>query len=294
MSRPTGQWGAWATGLRLRPTEEACAAAAVIEDTGFSALWTTGGISDPFRRIGALLGATREIVVATGILSIWTMTPAEVADAVRGLPVEHRARFLLGLGVSHQQLVDQQDPGRYARPYSRMREYLGELDDRAEPGTLRDDRVLAALGPRMLTLAGRQAVGAHPYLTTTSHTAEARELLGEAFLAPTQMVLPIADPAEARRVARGYLAPYLGQPNYVQSWLRQGFDESDIASHGSDRLIDELVAWGDLDRLTQRLHRHLAAGADHVCVQLLDPDGAWGDHALPLAHWRRLGEALHA
>lgn len=294
MSRPPSQWGAWATGLRLRPTAEACTAAAVIEDAGFSALWATGGMTDPFRRIGALLEATGEIVVATGILSIWTMTAAEVADAVHALPAEHRKRFLLGLGVSHQQLVDQQDPGRYARPYTRMREYLSELDERGEPGTLHDDRILAALGPRMLALAGDQAIGAHPYLTTPAHTLDARELIGDSFLAPTQMVLPIIDPTEARRTARRYLAPYLGQPNYVQSWLRQGFEDSDVAGRGSDRLIDELVAWGDLPRITQRLHRHLEAGADHVCVQMLDPEGAWADHSLPLAHWRLLGEALHA
>jgi probable F420-dependent oxidoreductase len=294
MSLPTGPWGAWATGLRIRPVDEARHAAAVIEQAGFSALWVTGGVTDPFRRIGALLDATRDVVVATGILSIWSMTPAQVADAVDGLPADHRDRFLLGLGVSHQQIVDHQEPGLYARPFTRMREYLDALDERAKPGTLTGDRVLAALGPRMLGLSASRAAGAHPYLTTSAHTVHAREVVGDAFLAPTQMVLLVADPDEARRTARRHLAPYLQQPNYVRSWVRQGFDATDATDGGSDRLIDALVAWGELDDIVATVHRHLEAGADHVCLQVLDPQASWSDHSLPLADWTRLGQALHA
>lgn len=292
MSRPAGPWGAWATGLRLRPVEEACEAAATLEAAGFDALWTTGGTGDPFERVTALLRATDRATVATGILSIWEMDAPAVAKAVESLPAELRERFLLGLGVSHQQLVDRAEPGRYARPLTRMREYLDELDASGIGGTSAPHRVLAALGPRMLDLSAERALGAHPYLTTIEHTRSARDRLGNAFLAPTQMVL-LDDRAEtARSAARAHLAPYLRQPNYVRSWVRQGFQESDASDGGSDRLVDALVAWGDPERIVSRVRRHLDAGADHVCLQVLAPGGRWSDHALPLEDWRRLGAAL--
>jgi len=285
MSLPAGRWGAWSTALRLADTETAVEAAVVLEEAGCSALWMTGGISDPFDRVAALLSATSRVSVATGILSIWTMPAADVAAAAAALP--DRERFLLGLGVSHPKLVDRHEPGRYVRPLTRMREYLEELDEYAGPDA--SSRVLAALGPKMLELSATRAAGAHPYLTTAAHTATARATLGaEAFLAPTQMVLLESDPSLARAAARGYLAMYLGQPNYVNSWLRLGFDDADVRDGGSDRLVDTLVAWGDPDHVAARLHEHLDAGADHVCIQVLDPRATWADQSIPLDDWRAL------
>ncbi|XTZ14552.1 TIGR03620 family F420-dependent LLM class oxidoreductase [Micromonospora echinospora] len=292
MSLPDGPWGAWATGLRVRPIGEAQATAAALEGMGVSALWTTGGTGDPFDRVTALLEATSSITVATGILSIWELTPAELATRLAGLPTEGRSRFLLGLGVSHQQLVDRRTPGRYDRPLTRMREFLDELDRIRPPGAHRSERVLAALGPQMLALAADRAAGAHPYLTTPAHTRTARGRLGDAFLAPTQMALLLPDPDRARQAARRHLAPYLSQPNYRNSWLRQGFTAADLADGGSDRLVDDLVAWGDPAQVVRRASAHLDAGADHVCIQLLDPAGTWADHTIPLDAWGELAGAL--
>ncbi|MDQ6524892.1 TIGR03620 family F420-dependent LLM class oxidoreductase [Nocardioides sp. LHD-245] len=289
MSLPAGRWGAWSSALRLRETSAAQDAAAALEEAGCSALWMTGGLSDPFPRVAELLAATSRTVVATGILSIWTMTAEEVASAARALPDPDR--FLLGLGVSHAQLVDHADPGRYRRPLSRMREYLDELDVAGGPGA--GSRVLAALGPRMLELAATRAAGAHPYLTTPEHTALARAALGPAsYLAPTQMVVLEADAGLARAAARRHLAMYLAQPNYRSSWERLGFTEDDASQGGSDRLVDALVAWGDPERIAVRLHEHVAAGADHVCLQVLDRQAGWKDQALPVADWQRLLAAL--
>ncbi|MGI5241982.1 TIGR03620 family F420-dependent LLM class oxidoreductase [Dactylosporangium sp. CA-139066] len=292
MSRPASPWGAWATGLRARPRAEACGAAAALEEMGVSAVWMTGGTGDPFGRIAALLEATGTVTVATGILSIWELTPAQLAARLTALPAAGRSRFLLGLGVSHQQLVDHRTPGRYDRPLTRMREFLDELDRTGAPGSHPQERVLAALGPRMLDLAAKRAAGAHPYLTTPAHTRAARSCLGEAFLAPTQMALLLPHPGPARQAARRYLAPYLAQPNYRNSWLRQGFTPADLDDGGSDRLVDALVAWGDPAQVVRRAGAHLDAGADHVCIQLLDPEGSWSDHAIPLDAWRELAGAL--
>ncbi|WP_436702121.1 TIGR03620 family F420-dependent LLM class oxidoreductase [Nocardioides sp. BYT-33-1] len=289
MSLPSGRWGAWSSALRLRDSAAAQDAAAALEEAGCTALWMTGGLSDPFPRVAELLAATSRTVVATGILSIWTMPADAVADAVRALP--DPGRFLLGLGVSHAQLVDHAAPGRYRRPLSRMRAYLDELDAAGGPDA--GGRVLAALGPRMLDLAATRAAGAHPYLTTPEHTALARTALGPAaYLAPTQMVVLEADPDLARAAARRHLAMYLGQPNYRSSWERLGFTDEDAAHGGSDRLVDALVAWGDPERVAVRLHEHVAAGADHVCLQVLDRRAGWKDQALPVADWQRLLAAL--
>ncbi|WP_214107886.1 TIGR03620 family F420-dependent LLM class oxidoreductase [Acrocarpospora catenulata] len=295
MTLPVGTWGVWSSGLRLRGEADAVTAAAAFEDAGCSALWLTGGLGNPFPRVTALLRATRTVTVATGILSIWEMSATAVVSELARLAPEHRARFLLGLGVSHSSLVDRDHQGRYARPLSRMREFLDELDasDAEAVGAGRDSRVLAALGPRMLDLASERAAGAHPYLTTPEHTETARKTLGDqAFLAPTQMALLEPDPVQARETARNYLRVYLRQANYVQNWERLGFTPDAAADGGSDRLVDALVAWGDPQQVAARIRSHVEAGADHVCIQILDREARWNDHPLPVEDLRVLLKAL--
>ena len=291
MIRPDGPWGVWATGLRVHETTAATEAARAFERAGYSALWTTGGMSNPFERVRELLATTSRTVVATGILSIWTMSPEEVAAEMATLAPADRERFLLGLGVSHASLVDRAEPGRYGKPLSRMREYLDELD--RLDGSLAPQSVLAALGPRMLSLAATRTAGAHPYLTTPEHTAEARAVLGAGpFLAPTQMIVRETDPESAREAARRHLSLYLGQPNYIASWTRLGFSPDDVADGGSDALVDALVAWGDDETITRRLRAHLDAGADHVCVQALDRVQGWRDRPFPVEDWLQLAPTL--
>lgn len=286
-----GPWGLWSTGLRFRDARAAADAAIAFEEAGYSALWMTGGIDDPFPRVRELLAATSRITVATGILSIWSMPASDVRAALDVMSDEERDRFVLGLGVSHASVVDRGAPGLYDRPLARMRAYLDDLDLDRSGGSAR--RVLAALGPKMLELAATRSAGAHPYLTTPEHTAAARAAMGDrAFLAPTQMVLLDADPTTARESARRHLSMYLSQPNYLANWRRLGFEEEDTAAGGSDRLIDALVAWGDLDRVTARLRSHLDAGADHVCIQLLDREKGWKDQPLPVEDGGRLAAAL--
>ncbi len=180
--------------------------------------------------------------------------------------------------------MDSSDLGRYVRPYTRMVEYLDALDAAPNPVPV-PERALAALGPRMLELARDRSAGAHPYLVTPEHTREARTALGQGpLLAPEQAVVLETDPARARAIARQHLSRYLQAPNYVNNWLRLGFTQADVADGGSDRLVDALVAWGDLDAIRQRIQEHQRAGADHVCIQALAADPL----ALPLAQWRAL------
>jgi len=173
-----------------------------------------------------------------------------------------------------------------------MRQYLDAMDAApysAYPPSVPGRRVLAAMGPKLLALAAERADGAHPYLTTPDHTAFARSVLGaDAILAPDQKVVLERDADEARRIARMHLAGYLGQPNYRRSLMRQGFIDADLDDGGSDRLVDAIVAWGDVDSIASRVHAHLDAGASHVAVQLLPREM----NDLPMDGYRRLADAL--
>ncbi|MDX3769777.1 LLM class F420-dependent oxidoreductase [Streptomyces sp. NBC_01707] len=280
-----GRYGLWNTGLRdPEPSgaAERAETAVELEELGYGALWLGG--SSGVEHAVPLIAATRSITVATGILSIWQHEPQHTAEEWSALEAAHPGRFLLGLGVSHAKLADQ-----YKRPYAAMTGYLDALDTAGVPA---DRRVLAALGPRMLELSRDRAAGAHPYLVTPEHTAQARETLGEGpLLAPEFTVILEADPDRARAAARGLLAFYLELPNYTNSWLRLGFAEDDLADGGSDRLVDALFGWGDEQRVRERIDAFLDAGADHVALQVLSTvEGR--DAALPREEWRRLAATL--
>ncbi|WP_055494207.1 LLM class F420-dependent oxidoreductase [Streptomyces sp. TP-A0356] len=283
LKEAVGRYGIWSTGLRTEDPArhgEVAEAAAELEELGFGAAWLGG--SSHVRHAAPLLRATSRLVVATGIQSIWQYEAAETAAHFAEVEKSHPGRFLLGLGVSHAKIADQ-----YRRPYSAMVAYLDALDAAGVPA---GRRVLAALGPKMLELSRDRAAGAHPYLVTPEHSVRAREIMGASpLLAPETKVVLDKDPDSARAKARATLALYLQLPNYTKALARFGFTEDDFAQGGSDRLVDALFAWGDDDRIRERLEAFHAAGADHVAVQVVD-DGP--RDALPRAAWRRLAELL--
>ncbi|MFF3437539.1 LLM class F420-dependent oxidoreductase [Streptosporangium sp. NPDC002721] len=280
-----GIWSsAWSNALREGRADvgEFGDTVAELDALGYGTLWIGGSPAVDYA-VPALEAAPR-ITVATGILSIWDHEAAEVAAQWTAVERRHPGRFVLGLGVSHEGFAE-----RYARPYSAMREYLDALDSAADP-VPEEARVLAALGPRMLELAGDRSAGAHPYLVTVEHTARAREILGkDAVLAPDLKVVLDPDLESARDAARGYLRLYLKLPNYTDNLRRLGFDEDDFRDGGSDRLVDGVFALGDADAVAERVADFLAAGADHLAIQVVTDDPF---HDLPRAEWRRLAETL--
>ena len=280
--------GLWNPGFRDGDPGEVREAVAELEGLGYSAVWMPGGAGGPIlERAQMLVDATRTITVATGILNIWAHTAEQAATAHASIGLRAQGRFLLGLGVSHAPMVDRiREPGSYGKPLTRMREYLDALD--AQPAPVpRSERVLAALGPKMLDLARERAAGAHPYFVPVAHTRFARERLGPGpLLAPEQAVVLDEDPAAAKAKAREHVARYLQLPNYTNNLLRHGLTEEDLRDGGSDRLLDAIVATGGVDAIARRLAAHREAGADHVCLQVL------GAGELPLAEWRTLAEGL--
>ena len=295
MSKPSvdlGRIGIWYGGIDALATPDARRAAQVVEELGFGALWVAEAVGrDPFVSSAVLLSATNTLKLATGIANIYARDPMTMVAGQKTLAEAYPGRFLLGLGVSHAHLVSNVRKHDYSKPYSYMVDYLARMDESmfAAPTAAADPgRVLAALGPKMLELAATKANGAHPYFTTPEHTATAREVIGaDALLAPEQMVVLETDPIEARRIARRGMSVYMRAPNYLNNLRRLGFDDGDFADGGSDRLVDAIVAWGSEERIAARVAEHHAAGADHVCVQVL-LDGT----AMPEPQWRRLAPAL--
>jgi probable F420-dependent oxidoreductase len=282
-----GQLGVWTYQLSYQPAGRVREVAAELEELGYGALWIgEGAYREPLTHAGFLLASTKRMVIATGIANIWARDPFTMTAAQLTLAEAYPNRFLLGLGVSHARLVEGVRGHAYRQPLTKMRAYFDAMDKAAavyravKPAA--PPRVLAALGPKMLDLAAERADGAHTYLVTPEHTTKARAQLGPAsWLLVEQAVVLDSDPAAARAIGRRHLARYLDLPNYTNNFGRLGFATGDTAGHGSDHLVDSLVAWGSLDAIAARINDHLAAGADQVCVQVLDSD----PHGLPLPQW---------
>ncbi|MEV8044962.1 LLM class F420-dependent oxidoreductase [Streptomyces griseoluteus] len=278
-----GRYGVWSLGLRNEDPGrrgEIGEAAAELQELGYGTAWL-GGSSAPVNAL-PLLEKTDRLVVGTSIQSIWQHDARESAAGYAEVETAHPGRFLLGLGVSHARLTEQ-----YRRPYSALVEYLDELDAAGVPA---GRRVLAALGPKTVRLAGERSLGAIPYLVTPEHTVRAREILGqEPLLAPEFAVVLESDPARARELARGHLDMYLQLPNYTTNFERLGFTEDDLRDGGSDRLIDALYAWGDDDTIRRKVNAFLEAGADHVALQVVQEGSADDLHR---AAWRKLAGIL--
>ena len=288
-----GRVGLWAFQLDLVPSRQAQEHAAEIEELGYGALWIPEMVGrESFCSSMLLLAGTSKLVVATGIASIYARDALCANSAWHTVSEAFPDRFLLGLGVSHEVMVTGLRGHDYSRPYSTMKSYLEAMDNglfTASPASAPPQRVLAALGPKMLALAAERTAGAHPYFVPPEHTAFAREVMGEGpLLCVEQAAVLETDPVKAREIARGHMAMYLTLPNYTNNLARFGFTDDDIADGGSDRLVDAIVAWGDESAVAARVAEHHAAGADHVCVQVLPEDGV----SIPTPQWRRLAPAL--
>lgn len=254
--------------------------AARIEALGYSAQWIGEAMGrHAFVNAANLLSGTDSLVVATGIAGIHLRHPATMKAAGLDLAELSGGRFVLGIGVSHAPMVEGIRGLSYDKPLSTMRTYLEAMESALimpEPKVDPPPVVLAALGPKMLALASEKAAGAHPYWTTPDHTAQAREIMGpEALLCVEQKCVRTTDPEVAYARADEQLALYATLPNYRNNWLRLGFTDDEIDSR-DPRFIDAVVAWGTEEQIAERIRAHYDAGASHVCIQAVPPDGSRG------------------
>jgi len=278
MAMQLGKLGVWAPMDVLTATEGAEFARRV-EAWGYAALWLPESRGrNVLVHSSWLLANTKTLIVAPGIANIYARDAMAMANGQRALAEQSGGRFLLGIGVSHAPTVAGLRGHHYGKPVATMRAYLEAM--RAAPYIApeppeRPLTIVAALGPRMMALSAELADGAHPYNVPPEHTAEARRILGPSkLLCPEVWVLLEPEADKARSAARQALAPYMRLDNYVNNWRRLGFGDADLAGGGSDRLIDANVAWGSEEAIRRRIQEHWDAGADHVCVQSISPDGS--------------------
>jgi probable F420-dependent oxidoreductase len=271
-----GQFGVWRGAWQTTPE-----IAADLEQLGYSALWLGGSPDGDLAIAEGLLDATSTLIVGTSIVNIWKDNAQLVAESFGRLQAHHPGRFVLGVGAGHPEATEQ-----YTSPYQALATYVDQLVEHKVPS---ERIVLAALGPKVLRLAGDQTGGAIPYLVPPEHTWQAREILGPGpLLAPEHKVVVDTDTERARKLGRRRVQnPYLGLVNYTSNLRRLGFTDADLDDGGSDRLVDALVAHGSADEVAARLREHLDAGADHVCIQLLTEA-----EASPMPGYRALAQAL--
>jgi probable F420-dependent oxidoreductase len=280
--RGLGPVGVWTDPDSL-PVDELLPFIGRVEQLGYGTLWVPESAGrEPFALVGLLTGATSSIGLGTSIVGIWGHDPQTSRMAALTLQEASGGRFTLGLGVSHLHLAQKLRGHVYEKPLTRMREYVEAYRAAKYKGPMPEREpvlVLAALRERMLTLAATAADGAFPYLVTVERLAWSRGVLDAAATETRPLlcaVLPCVletDPAAAREAARAYLQPYLRTPNYQAAWAEQGFTEADWAQPGSDRMVDAMVAWGDVETLRARLGAMQVAGADHVAIIAIDERG---------------------
>lgn len=273
LAKLLGPVGVWSFALQRMPAKDEIEAAMDLEGLGYPATWIPEslGSKDVLVHSGLLLANTQKSVIATGIANIHARDPMSMANGARALGEAYPNRFVLGIGVSHAPSVAMRG-GDYANPLAQMTQYLDAMDAAQYAAPLPDPPVplvLAALGPKMLELAAERTDGAHPYFVPVEHTAIARNHLGPDACLATEMTAVLAtDRSAGLAVARAFAKHYLVLPNYANNLRRLGWTDEDIANDGSDRLIDAVVAIGDVDTIVRRVRDHLEAGADHVCIQV--------------------------
>src|SRR3954466_16276717 len=273
-----GRIGVW-TSYRPFGVERAGEAARLLEELGYGAWWL--GASPHVPDVRPILEATSTLVAATGLLNVGINAPGETAAADAAVRAEFPERFMLGIGIGHPEATSD-----YRHPLRAMRTFLDGLDAAPDPPP-REERCLAALGPKMLDLAGERTAGAHTYFVPVEHTRFARERLGPRQLpAPELACVVDTEPVRAKAVARDYAKLYLGLRNYTQNLLDFGFTEDDLADGGSDRLIDAVIPQGSVEQIAEVVRAHLDAGADHVCLQPL------GEEGIPRESWTALAKEL--
>ena len=287
-----GRIGLWTFALDVQPMAKAQEAAAEIDEMGFGTVWLPEAVGrEIFSSSALILSATKNIKVASGIASIAARTAHTMQSGWKTLSEAFPGRFVLALGVSHSHMVTKLHKLSYDKPYSNMVEYLDVMDKSPYAGAAPQSpmyRMIGALGPKMLQLSAERTAGAHPYFTTPQHTAEARALMGaKPLIAPEIAVIFETDKDKARATARKFMSTYTRLPNYANNLMRLGFTQDDVTNQ-SDRLVDEIVTWGSLDKIAARIKEHHDAGANHVCVQVLAHDPL----ELPMAGWRELSALL--
>jgi probable F420-dependent oxidoreductase len=274
-----GKVGMWFF-LDAMTAPDSAAFAKQVEKNGYKVLWIPEAVGrEPFAHAAYLLSHTEKLSIATGIANIWARDALTMAAASKTVAELSGGRFLLGIGVSHLPLVKNLRGHSYEKPYSYMKEYLPKMKSALYMAPAPKEPVpvvIAALHPKMLALSAAETNGTHTYFVPPEHTAKARAQIGpNAMLCAAQAVILETDASKARTAARAYMKTYVPRlPNYTNNLKALGWADSEFENGCSDRLVDAIVAWGNEEKIRDRIDAHLKAGASHVCILPLRADSA--------------------
>jgi probable F420-dependent oxidoreductase len=267
--------GVWSFDLDALPLSQARDAVRCVADVGYGSLFFAEGARsrEALTHAAMLLAADPRLVIGTGIANMWARDPVAMASASRTLGEASSGRFVLGMGVSHAGALARRGHVADPKPLALVREYLAAM---AAADLLQPDvappvpRLLAALRPGMLGLAGELASGAHTYFVPVAHTVRARDVMGpEPLLVVEQAAVVNVSSAAAREIARHHTEHYLARDNYRNNLRWLGFSDEELSGSGSDAVVDALVVCGGPDEIAERVSAHFAAGADQVLIQVL-------------------------
>lgn len=250
----------------------------LLERLGYDTLWHPESRGyESFALDSFLLSNSTKLKIGSSITSIYARDAFAARRGMITLNSLYGDRYILGLGVSHVPMVEGMRGHVYEKPIPAMRRYLDGIS-KDQPGSDEWPVMIAALRPMMLKVAAEKTRGALPYNATPEHTASARKILGpDKWLVAEQKVCLETDPVKARATGRAELARYMTLPNYCNHWLASGFTDADLANGGSDRFIDAMLIWGDVETVKRKLRAHLDAGATQLAIQPIHPEGDFAE-----------------
>lgn len=269
------------------------------EAGGFTSVWVPQipGDFDALTAITIMGQATKRIELGTAVLPIQTRHPIAMAQEVLSVQSVCEGRFTLGIGVSHDWVIEGMLGLSYERPARQMRNYLEVLNAALRgPGSVDIDNdgyrvhspidvtdwspnpvLLAALGPVMLRIAGEQASGTILWLADERAVAEhvvprITKAAAEAGRPAPRVVagVPVAlCPNSEVNEAREWANRVLGHSEFCPNYQRL-LDRGDAKNEG------DILAAGDESAVVNRLRAFRDAGATDIAVRVLalGPDRA--------------------
>ena len=287
---------------------KSCELAARAEDLGYTDLWSAeAGGTDGFSMAAAAAIATESVRLGTAIVPAFTRPPALIAMSTLTVHQASAGRFCLGLGASSPTIVERWMGTTFERPVLRIRETV-----EAVRSALTGDKVnydgstvrvsgfrleqaaeepvpifLAALGPRMLSLAEEVADGVALFLASEEGVRIARKGAPSCEMLARLICFVGDHPSEVRDFARWLLAPYLSVAGYNRFVAAQGFegearavakawadgDRQGALAAISDDLVDALVLMGPAGACKERVASLRDAGLDTPVLMLLSQKG---------------------
>ena len=256
---------------------EAVQFARKVEQLGYSVLWVPEVMGrEIFTLSSHLLGQTERLIVGTGVAIAYAYEPIAVAAATRTLGEFFEDRFILGLGVSNK-AYNAKRGIPYEKPVAFMQDYLERM--KSAPYVAPSATTSTAICPGRHDAQNAATLShSNPRNADLFHDDRASETTREAlgpkpWLCAVQLVISETDVAKARATARRYMATYMAIEHYLYRLRRLGFTDADFANGCSDRLVDAIVAWGSEDKIRQRIADQIKAGATHVSILPIDPNG---------------------